>query len=107
MIESLTFICSICGEASTRICIYCTKDSCENHLCTRCSRCSDCCECDLHSWRGRTVAQRVAPPSAPPNGAAAAPPDSAGSALVESRSEDQSDEVPGNQNSKRDVDLAE
>lgn len=41
------FTCSICGEASTEICAYCTKDTCPNHLCERCKRCSDCCECEL------------------------------------------------------------
>ncbi len=44
--EIPTFTCSICGEVSQRICIYCTKDACGNHLCERCHRCSDCCECD-------------------------------------------------------------
>lgn len=42
---ALTFSCSICGEPSTEICVYCTKDACQNHLCIRCRRCSDCCEC--------------------------------------------------------------
>jgi len=41
-----TFSCSICDEPSTRICVYCTKDACHNHLCWRCRRCSDCCECE-------------------------------------------------------------
>lgn len=44
--EATTFTCSICGEPSHRICVYCTKDACGNHLCDRCQRCSDCCECD-------------------------------------------------------------
>jgi hypothetical protein len=44
---TLTFTCSICGEASVSICVYCTKDACPNHLCERCGRCSDCCECDI------------------------------------------------------------
>jgi hypothetical protein len=39
------FRCSICEEVSTRICAWCTKDACENHLCPDCLRCSDCCEC--------------------------------------------------------------
>ncbi len=38
--------CSICGEESTQICTYCTKDACDNHICAKCGRCSDCCECD-------------------------------------------------------------
>lgn len=44
--EVAAFVCSICGEASRDICVYCTKDACQNHLCDRCKRCSDCCECD-------------------------------------------------------------
>jgi hypothetical protein len=42
-----TFTCQICGEPSTRICAYCTKDTCDNHLCVRCRRCSDCCTCEV------------------------------------------------------------
>lgn len=41
------FACSICGESSTSICVYCTKDACSNHLCAKCARCSDCCECEV------------------------------------------------------------
>ena len=44
---TLTFTCSICGEPSSDICIYCTKDACANHRCERCKRCSDCCECEV------------------------------------------------------------
>jgi len=43
----MPFLCSICGEASERICARCTKDVCGNHLCEKCLRCSDCCECEL------------------------------------------------------------
>lgn len=39
------FRCSICEEVSLRICAWCTKDACENHICPECHRCSDCCEC--------------------------------------------------------------
>src|SRR3712207_3702327 len=39
--------CSICGEPSRDICVYCTKDTCANHICERCLRCSDCCACDM------------------------------------------------------------
>lgn len=45
--EVTTFTCSICGETSRDICVYCTKDACANHLCERCRRCSDCCQCEL------------------------------------------------------------
>ena len=47
MTPTPTFACSICGEPSVSICVYCTKDACPNHLCERCARCSDCCECDI------------------------------------------------------------
>ena len=47
LMESATFTCSICGEGSREICVFCTKDACANHLCERCHRCSDCCECDM------------------------------------------------------------
>jgi hypothetical protein len=43
----MPFVCSICGEESTRICARCTKDACDNHLCARCRCCSDCCECEV------------------------------------------------------------
>jgi hypothetical protein len=43
----MPFQCSICGEESTRICVRCTKDACDNHLCDKCRRCSDCCECEV------------------------------------------------------------
>jgi hypothetical protein len=41
------YSCSICGEPSTQICHYCTKDACANHLCARCAYCSDCCRCEI------------------------------------------------------------
>jgi hypothetical protein len=43
----MPFQCSICEEESTKICIACTKDSCQNHLCLKCGRCSDCCGCEV------------------------------------------------------------
>jgi hypothetical protein len=43
----MPFQCSICDEPSTRICVRCTKDACDNHLCERCLKCSDCCECEV------------------------------------------------------------
>jgi hypothetical protein len=45
--EAATFNCSICGDASRVICIFCTKDACSNHICQRCHRCSDCCACEM------------------------------------------------------------
>jgi len=53
MTITMPFRCSICEEESTRICISCTKDSCENHLCEKCSRCSDCCGCEVTLNRER------------------------------------------------------
>jgi hypothetical protein len=47
MTEARAFTCSICGDPSTDICVYCTKDACPNHLCSKCRRCSDCCECEV------------------------------------------------------------
>jgi len=47
MNDARTFSCSICGDLSTQICVYCTKDACANHLCPKCQRCSDCCECEV------------------------------------------------------------
>ena len=44
----MPFICSICEEESTRICVRCTKDTCSNHLCEKCGACSDCCDCEIH-----------------------------------------------------------
>src|SRR5438270_12963329 len=43
----MPFTCSICGEESTKICVRCTKDACNNHICEKCLRCSDCCECEV------------------------------------------------------------
>jgi hypothetical protein len=47
IVNAAVFTCSICGEASSNICSYCTKDACSNHRCERCKRCSDCCECEV------------------------------------------------------------
>jgi len=47
MNDPVTFACSICGEPSAEICVYCTKDACPNHRCEKCQRCSDCCQCEL------------------------------------------------------------
>lgn len=55
------FVCSICAEASSQICVFCTKDCCSNHRCERCERCSDCCDCDNGKRSFRTA--NGAPPS--------------------------------------------
>jgi hypothetical protein len=47
MTITMPFVCSICEEESTRICVTCTKDTCSNHLCEKCGACSDCCDCEL------------------------------------------------------------
>ena len=68
MTPTLTFTCSICGEPSTSICVYCTKDACANHICDKCKRCSDCCNCEIHLDEHPNVDRRqteVAAPSVP------------------------------------------
>jgi hypothetical protein len=64
------FLCSICEQESTRICGFCTKDTCSNHLCERCGGCSDCCECDVPLDEPSMVHPRLSalptPPDAPP-----------------------------------------
>lgn len=47
MTTVMPFVCSICEEESTRICVRCTKDTCSNHLCEKCGACSDCCDCEI------------------------------------------------------------
>ncbi len=47
MITTMPFVCSICEQQSTRICVRCTKDTCANHLCEKCGACSDCCDCEI------------------------------------------------------------
>ena len=47
MTTTMPFVCSICEEQSTRICVKCTKDTCANHLCEKCAACSDCCDCEV------------------------------------------------------------
>ena len=64
MIETLTFVCSICGETSTDICVYCTKDTCANHRCLRCFRCSDCCECEVPLTAGEVERDHEEPEAA-------------------------------------------
>lgn len=43
----MPFVCSICEQESTRICVFCTKDACNIHICGRCGCCSDCCPCEV------------------------------------------------------------
>ncbi|MGD1070826.1 MAG: hypothetical protein ABSB15_11855 [Bryobacteraceae bacterium] len=61
----MPFICSICEEESTRICVSCTKDTCGNHLCEKCGSCSDCCSCevalDLSEEPPRTIVRAAQP----------------------------------------------
>jgi hypothetical protein len=70
----MPFTCSICGEESTRICVRCTKDACDNHLCERCLRCSDCCECEVRLSAPARVVIPAALPDPEPEPAAAAIP---------------------------------
>jgi len=74
------FTCSICGEPSSEICTYCTKDACRNHRCARCKRCSDCCECEEPLSAAEVEepvvaeAPAAAPAEAPPEAIEAPPP---------------------------------
>ncbi len=63
----MPFNCSICGEESTRICVWCTKDTCANHLCEKCARCSDCCECEVPLNETTHELPRVHSAPPPPN----------------------------------------
>jgi hypothetical protein len=56
--EVSVFVCSICGGTSQKICVYCTKDACDNHLCERCAKCSDCCTCDIRLGDSTTASHR-------------------------------------------------
>jgi hypothetical protein len=64
VIETVTFVCSICSETSTDICVFCTKDTCANHRCMRCLRCSDCCECEVPLTAGEVESAHAAMPPA-------------------------------------------
>jgi hypothetical protein len=67
IVSPAIFTCSICGEASSNICAYCTKDTCSNHRCERCKRCSDCCECEYPlSAEEPAAVEAVAHPAADP-----------------------------------------
>ena len=67
-VETAVFTCSICGEPSKDICVFCTKDACANHRCERCKRCSDCCECEvpLSATEERVAPEVQIPVEAPP-----------------------------------------
>jgi hypothetical protein len=70
IVEPAIFTCSICGEPSSDICAYCTKDACANHRCTRCKRCSDCCECEVPLSAAEAPAEPeavVEAPASPPS----------------------------------------
>ena len=58
--------CSICGEPSSDICVFCTKDACGNHRCDRCKRCSDCCECEVPLSAKEILAEPVGAPEPEP-----------------------------------------
>ena len=76
----MPFACTICEEESTRICVWCTKDTCANHLCEKCGRCSDCCECDVpltepvHDSHMYAAPAELAPQELPELGGADMPP---------------------------------
>lgn len=62
--SSFTYSCAICEEPSQRICFYCTKDTCANHLCLKCNRCSDCCLCEVPLEESHPAAATLAEASA-------------------------------------------
>ena len=61
----MPFQCSICDEPSTRICVRCTKDACDNHICEKCLKCSDCCECEVALNATPRIAHTIHTPPAP------------------------------------------
>lgn len=61
----MPFQCSICEEPSTRICVRCTKDACDNHICEKCLKCSDCCECEVALNSSPRIAPTVHTPPEP------------------------------------------
>jgi hypothetical protein len=72
MTTTMPFVCSICEEESTRICVTCTKDTCANHLCEKCGACSDCCDCELRLDPDSESDPEGAGPSGPPPGSGSA-----------------------------------
>jgi hypothetical protein len=62
-----TFACSICADPSHKICIFCTKDACNNHLCHRCLRCSECCHCDMPTNEAEEATESPEPEPEPAN----------------------------------------
>ena len=52
---NMAFHCTICEEESTRVCVECTKDTCDNHLCEQCKCCSDCCSHEVRLEERPTV----------------------------------------------------
>lgn len=67
----MPFACSICEEESTKICVQCTKDACQNHLCEKCRCCSDCCDCEVRMNAEPAAAPQPVAPQ--PNGQPATP----------------------------------
>jgi hypothetical protein len=92
--ETATFTCSICGEPSSDICAYCTKDTCVNHLCTRCKRCSDCCECEVPLSEESTSEPASETHGIPEASASSPTPDPAGDADSAAHPETASPEPP-------------
>jgi len=65
MTTTMPFVCSICEEQSTRICVKCTKDTCANHLCEKCGACSDCCDCEIRLQEETAESTHLAGPHEP------------------------------------------
>ena len=86
----MPFVCSICEQESTRICVFCTKDACNIHVCGRCGCCSDCCPCEVplndvplsEPMRARVAEEAQAMPALEPDLVELAPPGFALSAGV-------------------------
>lgn len=57
----MPFVCSICEEQSTTLCVNCTKDTCANHLCPKCGCCSDCCTCEVRLDESMEEMQALGP----------------------------------------------
>ncbi len=55
----MAYICSICEQESTRICVSCTKDTCDDHLCGICKSCSDCCPHEVQLEERPTVRDAI------------------------------------------------
>jgi hypothetical protein len=91
----MPFTCSICGEESTRICVWCTKDACDNHICEKCGRCSDCCECEVRLSEPAREARPMVRPVVPAAEEEAVEPEPAGEPTPAAEPEAADEPEPG------------